>query len=294
MMLEKISSNYCFDGEQLRFRHDSEVLSCSMNFSVYLPKAAVRAIEEGLPTSFPTLYWLSGLTCTDENFVQKAGAQSIASELGLILIIPDTSPRGEDVPDDKAAAYDFGLGAGFYLNATEAPFNKHYQMYDYICHELPSIVEANFPVNRDAQSIFGHSMGGHGALTIALKNVERFKSVSAFSPICATTNCPWGEKALSLYLGDNRKSWLEYDAAHLIRHSKNHIPMLIDQGSADDFLKDQLKPELLLTACQEAGYPVQYNLRSGYDHSFFFIASFIESHIRFHHKILTGDKGEIE
>ncbi|MBL4681568.1 MAG: S-formylglutathione hydrolase [Pseudomonadales bacterium] len=290
MMLEKISSNYCFDGEQLRFRHDSEVLSCSMNFSIYLPKAAVRAIEEGLRTSFPTLYWLSGLTCTDENFVQKAGAQSIASELGLILIIPDTSPRGEEVPDDKAAAYDFGLGAGFYLNATEAPFNKHYQMYDYICHELPSIVEANFPINRDAQSIFGHSMGGHGALTIALKNAERFKSVSAFSPICATTNCPWGEKALSLYLGDNRKSWLEYDAAHLIRHSKNHIPMLIDQGSADDFLKDQLKPELLLAACQEAGYPVQYNLRPGYDHSFFFIASYIESHIRFHHEILTGSK----
>lgn len=291
MTLEKISSNRCFDGEQLRFKHDSKTLSCSMNFSVYLPKAAVRAIDEGLPTLFPTLYWLSGLTCTDENFVQKAGAQSIASELGLILIIPDTSPRGEDVPDDKDSAYDFGLGAGFYLNATEAPWDKHYQMYDYICDELTGIVEANFPINTEAQSIFGHSMGGHGALTIALKNSERFKSVSAFAPICSTTNCPWGEKALGLYLGDNKESWLEYDATHLIRQSKNHIPMLIDQGSADDFLKDQLNPDLLLSACQDVGYPVQYNLRSGYDHGFFFIASFIESHIRFHHEVLTGSKG---
>ena len=293
MGIELISSNQSFGGLQNRYQHDSTELSCSMTFSVYLPKAALHAQEHGFPTLFPTLYWLSGLTCTDENFVQKAGAQSIASELGVILIIPDTSPRGEDIPDDKDAAYDFGLGAGFYLNATNEPWRKNYRMYEYISNELPNVVKENFPVDTDAQSIFGHSMGGHGALTIALKNPDKFKSVSAFAPICSPINCPWGQKALGLYLledkGEEKKSWQQYDAVSLIRESKTTLPMLIDQGSSDDFLETQLKPELLLSACQQTNYPVQYNLRTGYDHSFFFIASFIESHIRFHHNILTKD-----
>ena len=258
MGIELISSNQSFGGLQNRYQHDSIELSCSMTFSVYLPKAALHAEEQGFPTLFPTLYWLSGLTCTDENFVQKAGAQSVASELGVILIIPDTSPRGEGVPDDKDGAYDFGLGAGFYLNATSEPWRKNYRMYEYISNELPNVVEKNFPVDSEAQSIFGHSMGGHGALTIALKNTDKFKSVSAFAPICSPINCPWGQKALGLYLleekGEEKKSWQQYDAVSLIRESKTRLPMLIDQGSSDDFLETQLKPELLLSACQQTNY----------------------------------------
>lgn len=288
MTIKKLSSYQSFGGMQNRYRHESAVLSCSMTFSVYLPKAALHAQENLLPTLFPTLYWLSGLTCTDENFVQKAGAQATASELGLILIVPDTSPRGENVPDDEAGAYDFGLGAGFYLNATEDPWQKNYRMYDYISKELPSLVAEFFPVDSDAQSLFGHSMGGHGALTIALKNTDKFKSVSAFAPICSPVNCPWGEKALGLYLGSNKQTWQQFDTVSLIGKSQKSIPMLVDQGSDDEFLETQLKPALLLSACQQADYPLQYNLRTGYDHSFFFIASFIESHIRFHHSVLAG------
>ena len=278
--MKKIASNNCFGGEQLRFRHNSTVLGCEMTFSVYLPHQIGAAAADAI--RLPVVYWLSGLTCTDENFVQKAGVQRAASKLGLIIVTPDTSPRGDGVPDDEEGAYDFGLGAGFYLNATQEPWSKHYHMYDYICQELPAVIEEHFPVDSSRQSIFGHSMGGHGALTIALKNPDRFKSVSAFAPIVSPINCPWGIKAFKNYLGEDTTAWEKYDAVALVKNAKTHIPMLIDQGSADQFLEEQLKPSLLMEACRQTGYPLRYNIRDGYDHSFFFIASFIEEHIRFH------------
>jgi S-formylglutathione hydrolase len=236
----------------------------------------------------PVLYWLSGLTGTDENFVIKAGAQRAASELGLAIVMGDTSPRGEDVPDDPEQAYDFGLGAGFYLNATQAPWDKHYKMYDYVTQELPALINDNFPVDSSRQSIFGHSMGGHGALSIALKNPDKYKSVSAFAPIISPINCPWGCKAFKSYLGEDVSIWQEYDSAALIAKATTHLPMLVDQGTADEFLDNQLKPELLLEAAEKAGYPLQFIEREGYDHSYFFIASFIEEHLRFHEKILSA------
>jgi S-formylglutathione hydrolase len=200
----------------------------------------------------------------------------------------DTSPRGEDVPDDPEQAYDFGLGAGFYLNATQAPWNKHYKMYDYVTQELPALINDTFPVDPSRQSIFGHSMGGHGALSIALKNPDQYKSVSAFAPIVSPMNCPWGCKAFKSYLGEDVSTWQEYDSAALIAKATTHLPMLVDQGTADEFLDNQLKPELLLEAAEKAGYPLQFIEREGYDHSYFFIASFIEEHLRFHKKILSA------
>jgi S-formylglutathione hydrolase len=200
----------------------------------------------------------------------------------------DTSPRGEDVPDDPEQAYDFGLGAGFYLNATQAPWNKHYKMYDYVTQELPVLINDNFPVDPSRQSIFGHSMGGHGALSIALKNPDQYKSVSAFAPIVSPMNCPWGCKAFKSYLGEDVSTWQEYDSAALIAKATTHLPMLVDQGTADEFLDNQLKPELLLEAAEKAGYPLQFIEREGYDHSYFFIASFIQEHLRFHEKILSA------
>lgn len=277
--MEQIARNRCFGGEQLRFSHASTVLACQMNFSLFVPP-----LEQGQKA--PVLYWLSGLTCSDENFVQKAGAQRVAAELGIILVAPDTSPRGEDVPDDPGQAYDFGLGAGFYVNATRSPWDRHYRMYDYVVRELPDLVEELFPVKKEARSIFGHSMGGHGALTIALKNPGRYRSVSAFAPICSPTRCPWGVKALTGYLGENRSDWAQYDASLLIAQAARQIPMLIDQGEADQFLEDQLHPHLLLEAAQERDYPVVYRSRSGYDHSYFTIATFIEEHLRFHRQFL--------
>ena len=277
--MESISYNKMFGGEQRRYKHVSESLSCDMFFSIYLPPQV-----SGGPV--PVLYWLSGLTGTDENFVIKAGAQRTAAELGLIIVTADTSPRGEGVPDDPEQAYDFGLGAGFYLNATESPWNKHYRMYDYITQELPALINANFPADPMRQSVFGHSMGGHGALSIALKNPDKYRSVSAFAPIVSPINCPWGCKAFKNYLGDDVASWQEYDSVSLVGRAAPHLPMLIDQGSADEFLEKQLKPDLFLAACEEAGYPVQFISREGYDHSYFFIASFIEEHLRFHNKIL--------
>lgn len=277
--MEQIARNRCFGGEQLRFSHASTVLACQMNFSLFVPP-----LEQGQKA--PVLYWLSGLTCSDENFVQKAGAQRLAAELGIILVAPDTSPRGEDVPDDPGQAYDFGLGAGFYVNATRSPWDRHYRMYDYVVQELPDLVEELFPVKKEARSIFGHSMGGHGALTIALKNPGRYRSVSAFAPICSPTRCPWGVKALTGYLGENRSDWAQYDASLLIAQAARQIPMLIDQGEADQFLEDQLHPHLLLEAAQERDYPVVYRSRSGYDHSYFTIATFIEEHLRFHRQFL--------
>ena len=270
-----------FGGEQRRYRHKSKTLSCDMHFSIYLPPQ----VSEG---PVPVLYWLSGLTGTDENFVIKAGAQRVASELGLAIIMGDTSPRGEDVPDDPEQAYDFGLGAGFYLNATQAPWNKHYKMYDYVTQELPALINDNFPVDPSRQSIFGHSMGGHGALSIALKNPDRYKSVSAFAPIASPINCPWGCKAFKSYLGEDVSTWQEYDSAALIAKATTHLPMLVDQGTADEFLGNQLKSEFLLEAAEKAGYPLRFIEREGYDHSYFFIASFIEEHLRFHEKILSA------
>jgi S-formylglutathione hydrolase len=273
--VEQIADNRCFGGRQLRFSHASTTLACSMYFSVYLPPAA----EQG---KVPVLYWLSGLTCTDENFVQKAGAQQYAAQHGVAIVAPDTSPRGDGVPDDPEGAYDFGLGAGFYVNATQAPWSRHYRMYDYVLDELPALVAAKLPVYGERAGIFGHSMGGHGALTIALKNPARFRSVSAFAPICSPLNCPWGEKALGNYLGADRETWKQYDTTALVRTAKTRLPVLVDQGDADTFLQAQLKPELLQQAAAAAGYPMTIRMQPGYDHSYFFIASFIGEHIGFH------------
>ncbi len=273
--MEQVSNQKSFGGEQRRYRHRSQALACDMHFSIYLPPQAQER-------PVPVLYWLSGLTCTDENFVTKAGAQQYAAEHGLAIVAPDTSPRGEGVPDDPEGAYDFGLGAGFYVNATEAPWQKHYRMYDYICEELPGLVNANFPVDAERTGIFGHSMGGHGALTIALKNPGNYRSVSAFSPICSPIHCPWGQKALGNYIGADRENWKQYDTCELLRQATERLPVLVDQGEADDFLQEQLKTELLAQASAEADYPVSIRMQPGYDHSYFFIASFIGEHIRFH------------
>jgi S-formylglutathione hydrolase len=285
MNAENISSNKSFGGWNRQYSHFSEVLSCQMRFAIYLPP------QVSTGEKVPVLYWLSGLTCTDENFMHKAGAQRVAAELGIAIVAPDTSPRGEDVPDDPEAAYDFGLGAGFYVNATQAPWNKHYQMYDYVVKELPALVESAFPVS-DQRAISGHSMGGHGALVVALRNAERYASVSAFSPISNPVNCPWGQKALGNYLGDNRQNWAQYDASELMKASvsgsPDWVPALVDQGRGDDFLVEQLKPETLEAAAKVSRYPLQLRLQDGYDHSYFFIASFIEDHLRFHAANLKG------
>ena len=278
--IEQIGANQSFGGQQLRYKHKSAVLNCEMTFSIYLPPEA----ENG---PVPVLYWLSGLTCNDENFVQKAGAQQHAAEHGIAIVCPDTSPRGDGVADDPEAAYDMGLGAGFYVNATEQPWAEHYQMYSYILDELPALINREFPVDGQRTSISGHSMGGHGALTIALKNPDRFKSVSAFSPICSPLNCPWGEKVLSNYLGDDRQAWKQYDAIELVGQAKQYLPVLVDQGDADNFLSEQLKTKLLVSAAQVADYPMQIRMQPDYDHSYFFIATFIGQHIAFHARALA-------
>jgi S-formylglutathione hydrolase len=279
--IKLIDSHKCFDGEQLRFEHVSSKLNCSMNFSVFLPAQAKNS-------PVPVLFWLSGLTCTDENFVTKAGAQQYAADYGIAIVAPDTSPRGEGVPDDENAAYDFGLGAGFYLNATQRPWAEHYQMYDYIVTELPSVLASELPLDLNRTSIFGHSMGGHGALTIALNNPGVFRSVSAFSPICAPSQCPWGEKALGQYLGDDKADWRQYDSVELVAKAKanERLPVLVDQGDADNFLAEQLKTQLLVNAAANADYPMSIRMQAGYDHSYFFIATFIGEHIKFHAKHL--------
>lgn len=272
--LTKVSEQRCFGGQQIRFKHQSTVLNCEMQFSVFLPPQA----QSG---KVPALYWLSGLTCTDENFSSKAGAQRIAAELGLALIMPDTSPRGDGVPDDANGAYDFGLGAGFYVNATEPPFAQHYQMYDYIVSELPALLEAELPLS-DKRAISGHSMGGHGALVIGLRNSARYSSISAFSPICNPVNCAWGIKALTGYLGEDQSNWQQYDASVLLAEQGSTLPILVDQGLADNFYPAQLQTESLITAAQTAGVVAEIRLQPGYDHSYYFIASFIEQHLRFH------------
>ena len=250
-----------------------------MTFSIYLPPQADSA-------AVPVLYWLSGLTCTDENFVAKAGAQRVAALLGMAIIMPDTSPRGEHVSDDPDGAWDFGLGAGFYVNATEAPYGQHYKMYDYIVTELPSLINSNFPVDSKTQSISGHSMGGHGALTIALRNPGSYQSVSAFAPICAPNQCPWGQKAFSGYFGQNKALWHQHDATLLVDSATERLPILIDQGDADGFLVEQLRPALFEEACHRNDHPLELRMHTGYDHSYFFIATFIEDHLNFHAKAL--------
>jgi S-formylglutathione hydrolase len=276
--MERIEHRACFGGWQDVYRHRSEVLDCDMTVGVYLPPQTAYG-------PCPVLYWLSGLTCNEQNFITKAGAQRYAAEHGVILVAPDTSPRGQDVANDEA--YDLGQGAGFYVNATREPWAKHYRMYDYVADELPALVEAKFPAT-DVRAISGHSMGGHGALVIALRNPGRYRSVSAFSPIVAPSQVPWGEKAFAAYLGDDREAWKRYDAVDLVKGAREQLPLLVDQGDADEFLSGQLKPELLRAACAAAGHRLELRLQPGYDHSYYFIASFIGDHIAHHARAMRA------
>ena len=274
--LETVSRNRCFGGEQRVYRHRSGETGTDMRFAAFLPPQA------GEGRRVPVVWFLAGLTCTEENFTVKAGAQRVAAELGLMLIAPDTSPRGEGVPDDPQGAYDFGLGAGFYVDATQEPWSKHYRMESYVARELPALVESALPADMGRQGIMGHSMGGHGAITIALRNPGRFAAVSAFAPISSPLNCPWGEKALGGYLGPDRAKWREHDSCALIEGGARVPDLLVDQGTADNFLEAQLKPQLLEAACARAGVPLTLRRQEGYDHSYFFIASFVEDHLRWH------------
>jgi len=274
--MERIEHRACFGGWQDVYRHHSTTLGCDMQLAVYLPPQAATQ-------TLPVLYWLSGLTCTEQNVITKAGAQRYAAEHGVILVAPDTSPRGDDVAD--AEGYDLGKGAGFYLNATEQPWAEHYRMHDYVVHELPALIEANFPAS-DARAISGHSMGGHGALVLALRNPGRYRSVSAFSPIVAPSQVPWGQKAFTAYLGDNPAEWAQWDATALVADASERLPLLVDQGDADEFLQNQLQPERLQQTCEAAGHPLTLRLQPGYDHSYYFIASFIGEHIAHHARAL--------
>ncbi|MGI9436657.1 MAG: S-formylglutathione hydrolase [Geminicoccaceae bacterium] len=268
-------------GVQGVYAHEAKETACKMEFSVYEPPAAAA----GGP--LPVLYWLSGLTCTWANFTEKAGAQRYAAEHGVIIVAPDTSPRGVNIPGEDDG-YDFGSGAGFYVDATEEPWAAHYRMYSYVTKELPALINANFPVDPERAGIFGHSMGGHGALTIAFRNPDRYRSVSAFAPICSPTRCPWGEKALSGYLGTDREAWKDYDAAILCQSTSWRQPVLVDQGTGDEFLAEQLKPELLQEACSAAAIPLNLRMQEGYDHSYYFMASFMGDHVAHHAKALNG------
>ncbi len=257
-----------------RYQHESETCHCTMTFSVFLPP---RAHKENVPA----VYWLSGLTCNDDNFRTKAGAQRYAAELDIALIIPDTSPRGEKVPD-AAERYDLGHGAGFYVNATRQPWSKHYRMYDYVTRELPALVERWLPITPGLKSISGHSMGGHGALIAALREPGAYRSVSAFAPICHPVDCGWGQGCFGSYLGDDQQTWKAYDASCLIEGGAAEIPLLIDQGTTDEFLQDQLHPEQLENICSERNFPLTLRRQEGYDHSYHFIASFIGEHLAYH------------
>lgn len=271
--MKPISENKIHGGVQAVYVHASESCACEMRVSVFLPPQA----KDG---PCPVVVWLSGLTCTEENFVIKAGAQRMAAELGLIIVAPDTSPRGDDVPDD--AAYDFGKGAGFYLNATQDPWTKNFQMETYIRDELTAWMCENLPVDPNRIGISGHSMGGHGALTLHLKSPELYKTCSAFAPIVAPMQVPWGQKALSGYLGEDKDVWAAYDAVELVKASPSRTTILIDQGAADNFLAEQLQPELFEAACSESGQNLELRMQEGYDHSYYFIATFIEDHLRHH------------
>ncbi len=275
--LERIKE---FGGWLERWEHESSACRCAMTFSVYLPPQAASQ-------QLPVVYWLSGLTCTDDNVRVKAGAQRYCAELGLILVMPDTSPRGEGVPD-VAERYDLGQGAGFYVNATQPPWATHYHMYDYVTDELPPLIEANFPVIPGKRAISGHSMGGHGALVCALKNPGMYASVSAFSPICNPVISPWGEGCFSAYLGDDRKAWEEFDATCLVNAGAPLPPALIDQGTADEFLAEQLFPQNLQAACAARKIPLELRMQEGYDHSYHFIATFIGEHLAFHARAMMA------
>jgi len=280
-MPEVIASARSFGGTQYVFRHRSDTTGTDMRFATFVPPQAASGKR-------PIVWFLAGLTCTEENFTVKAGAQRVAAELGLILVAPDTSPRGEGVPDDPEGAYDFGLGAGFYLDATQEPWARHYRMESYIMRELPEIVAAAVPADMARQGIMGHSMGGHGALTLALRHPDRFASVSAFAPIASPMNCSWGEKALGGYLGPDRAAWRGHDACALIEDGARLSALLVDQGMADGFLENQLKPELLEAACAKAGIPLTLRRQEGYDHSYFFIATFVEDHLRWHARAIAA------
>lgn len=273
--MEVLARARSFGGTQLVCRHDSAATGTPMRFGLYLPPQAEEA-----GARLPLLWFLSGLTCTEANFTEKAGAQRLAAELGLVLAVPDTSPRGEGVADDPA--YDLGQGAGFWLDATEAPWAPHFRLESWVTGELPDLLAAEFPVDPARQSIFGHSMGGHGALTLALRHPGRFRSVSAFAPIVSPMRCPWGEKALTAYLGPDRARWRGHDATALIEDGARVAGILVDQGMADQFLEGQLKPELLRAACDRAGIPLTLRMQEGYDHSYYFIGSFVADHLRWH------------
>jgi S-formylglutathione hydrolase len=273
--IKTVTRNLCFGGIEGVYRHLSHETKCVMRFGVFLPPQANAG-------RVPVLYWLSGLTRTEENFIVKAGAQRVASELGLAIVVPDTSPRGLGLPGE-GKSYDLGLGAGFYVDATQPPWSSGYRMYSYVARELPTDLATAFPIDSTRMGIFGHSMGGHGALTIALKNARSFKSLSAFAPIASPMSCPWGQKALSGYLGADRTRWREYDATALIEdRGWTGPPILVDQGTNDQFLESQLKPDLLRETCERLGVQLDLREQQGYDHSYFFIATFIEDHLRFH------------
>ncbi|WP_313806746.1 S-formylglutathione hydrolase [Sphingobium sp.] len=274
-MLDIVSAAIAHGGTQGVYKHRAVSTGTEMTFSVFVPPHEAGA-------KLPLVWYLSGLTCTHANVTEKGEYRKACAELGLIFVAPDTSPRGEGVPDDPAGAYDFGLGAGFYVDASEQPFATHYHMWSYVTEELPALIAAEFPVDMDRQSIMGHSMGGHGALTIGLMFPDRYKAVSAFAPIVAPSQVPWGEKALAGYLGDDRAAWRKHDAVALIEDGARLPALLVDQGDADQFLASQLRPDLLRDACEHAGIDLTFSLRAGYDHSYYFISTFMSDHLRWH------------
>lgn len=278
-MLTLLNQYKCFGGSHQRHRHFSTATQCDMTFAIYLPPQALNG------TRVPVLYWLSGLTCTDENFATKAGAQRYAAQHGIAIVMPDTSPRGADIADDER--YNLGQGAGFYLNATQAPWSAHYHMYDYIVSELPNIIEQHFPVTQ-TRSIAGHSMGGHGALQIAIKNPNRYAAVSAFAPIVNPSQTPWGQTAFQAYLGEDTKAWAQYDSTELLQHATHIPPIKIEQGTADTFYPNELQPEKFAAVAQAKEFPLELNFHEGYDHSYYFVSSFIGEHIAFHAQYLRA------
>ena len=283
MTLETLSETNCFGGRMGFYRHASAVNNCDMQFAVFVPPQASNG-------NVPVVTFLSGLTCTEENFMVKSGAQRYAAELGIMLVSPDTSPRGDGVPDDPDEDYDFGLAAGFYLNATEAPWSQHYHMSDYVTTELQDAVFANFPGDADRHGLSGHSMGGHGALTVGLRNPSMFRSLSAFAPICTTLHSPWGQKALGYYLGNDTSKWHEYDSCEVARNisdASSFSKILIDQGAADIYLEEQLKTGMLEAACAESGLALEVRMHDGYDHGYYFISTFVEDHLKHHLSLLS-------
>ena len=284
MSFKRIKNDKVFAGYVEVYRHSSEVNHCDMQFSVFRPKQEQHS-------SVPLLTWLSGLTCTEDTFMFKAGALKMASDLGIMILAPDTSPRGDNVPDDENGAYDFGLGAGFYVNATKSPWQTHYNMYDYVTKELPSIITSNFNVDKNRFGIFGHSMGGHGALTIGLRNPDTYRSISAFAPICNPINCPWGTKALGNYLGENSSAWSEYDATEIVLAGNYKSPqnlIRIDQGLADEFLERELNTDKFEQACKDSELAIDIHRHVGHGHGYYFISTFIDDHLQHHAKFLCN------